>query len=275
MSSARTLGLALITAAWAATGVPSNPAAGAGCRDGGGSTRLLHGLEPEVIDGYTLQLHAGHFADSTGCHVIDVRRPLRINLKAVGLGGMDEAAPRPGRHYFIYLVTTRTGQTGAVVSSRIAVSEFNSGGRFATVRKLPWGFVFTEGGVPAVHLSYWPKPFTRYTEAASTPEWAVLQGGAESEWTRVNVARLVPDNARMAYLMIEVRHLGGPGSAAGFVRVLGSQGDGLMVGRVSGGNSSVLTLHQRITSTGDFFYRVEPGAVMYVHILGYSNTEPS
>jgi len=246
-----------------------------GCPGGPSHLRLLFGLEPEVVDSTTLALQPGRYADSTGCKVLTVRRQIRIDLTTTGLNGMDQGRPRPGEHYFVYLVTLPDGAAGAVVSSDKTLSSFNRAHRYASVRKLPWGFVYTDRGLAAVHVSYWPKPFTRYTEAATTPAWSVLESGASHEWRGVSVSRLVPDNARMAYLLIEVRHIGRGAPAAGYIRVVGSQGEGLLVGRVAGGTSSMLTLHQRITSGGEFYYRVEPGAVMNVWVLGYSNTEPS
>lgn len=242
-----------------------------GCRD----MRLLSGLEPEVIDGKTIGLHAGSFADSSGCRVVSVPRMLRIDLEKVGLNGLDEGSPRPGDQYFIYMIGTADGEVGAIVSKQIAASTFNASRRYPIVRKLPWGFVYTRHGVPAMHLSGWPKPFTRYTDAASTPDWSVLQSGASAQWATVDTARFVPDNARMAYLLIEVRSTGGANPAGGYIRVVGTQGEGLMVGRVAHGSSNVMTLHQRVTSRGALFYRVDPGAVMNIYVLGYSNTEPS
>ena len=245
-----------------------------GCPPGESHRRLLFGLEPEVIGGDMLQLHPGQFANSRGCKVHTFARPLRIELARRGLNGMHEGAPEIGRQYFVYLVGTKDGQAGAVISSEIAKSVLNKDLRYAFVRKLPWGFVYFAKGIPAVHIAYWPKPFTRYTEAITSREWSVLEGGQAADWTAVDTSRLVPDNTRMAYVLIELRSVG-IRPAAGFVRVVGSQGDGLMVGRVANGTSNVLTLHQRVTSRGHFFYRVEPGATMSIYVLGYSSTEPS
>ena len=62
----------------------------------------------------------GQFADSRGCKVHTFARPLRIELARRGLNGMHEGAPQIGKQYFVYLVGTKGGQAGAVISSEIA-----------------------------------------------------------------------------------------------------------------------------------------------------------
>ncbi len=240
-----------------------------------GQTRVLFGLEPEVLNSTSLALHAGHCADGGGREIMTIRRRHKIDLTKNGLNGLDKGRPRVGQGYYIYVVETRSGEVGAVVSASRFVSEFAKGRKYSLVRKLPWGFVYQKDGIPPMHLSNWPKPFTRFTMAESTPKWRVLRRGRSSAWTPVDVSKFVPDNARMAYLQIEVTHKGRRGKSAAYVRVIGGQREGLRVARVSKGQTNILTLHQRITSKGIFYYRVDRGAEVNIHVLGYSNTEPS
>ena len=60
------------------------------------------------------------------------------------------------------------------------------------MRKLPWGFVYSAKGIPAVHIAYWPKPFTRYTEAITSREWSVLEGGKQPTGPRSTRRALCP-----------------------------------------------------------------------------------
>ena len=240
-----------------------------------GQTRALFGLEPEILNKTSLALHAGHCADGSGREIMTIRRRHKIDLTKNGLNGLDKGGLRVGQGYYIYVVETRSGEVGAVVSASRFVSEFAKGRKYRLVRKLPWGFVYQKDGIPSMHLSNWPKPFTRFTMAESSSKWRVLQRGRSSAWAPVDVSKFVPDNARMAYLQIEVTHKGRRGKSAAYVRVIGGQREGLRVAKVSNGQTNILTLHQRITSRGIFYYRVDRGAEVNIHVLGYSNTEPS
>lgn len=238
--------------------------------------RVLNGFEPERLSKTKLVLFPGVVAHRAAKELVASDKKLIINMASNGLNGLDTGRFSDGVGYYIYLLRNgKTKEIGAVASSAISLSKVTTPTGFNAIRKLPWGFVAMHGQIPPFHLSYWPKPFTRFTDAASSEEWRALDTGKSRVFSEIDLSRWIPDNARMAYILCEVGNTGEmPGNAS--IRVSGEQKDGLVVGSSAAkGQTSSLALHQRINSDRKFYYKVTGGATLSIYVLGYSNTESS
>jgi len=239
-----------------------------------GLYKLLQGFEPERYDARKIVIFPGVLSDMSGNLAVSKSR-IVLDVETLGVSGVDDGTFADGTSYHLYIVRdNRDCSVSGILSKQVSASKVALPEYAKVLRKLPWGIVPIKGEIPAFHLAYWPLPFTRFTDAASTPQWAALTKGDRSDYTEVDFSKWIPENARLIYLMIEVDAKGtGPGTAV--LRVSGSKSEGLVVGRVHGGSGTMLTLHQRITSGKKLMYRVTGDAILTIYVLGYSNTEPS
>ena len=246
--------------------------------------RALFGFEPERVDANTLNLSPGSATDirtsnyvimeSTSTLTVDVREQVGDVVNGVVQNGVDVKPIVVGQSYFIYIVKNLDiGKVGVVVSSQASYTGLKAnivGSGYTIFRKLPFGFVYGVNGIPAFHLSGWPLPFTRYTDASDDVAWEVLSNGGQTNFSSFSLSELLPDNARMAYLLCKVS--GGVGS--GYLRSSGSGGSGVPIG-YNGftGGASYMTVFMRVTSVRSLSYKITGGAQLSIFVLGYMQTE--
>lgn len=240
--------------------------------------RGIVGLDPEKVTTNLLRLYPGACGNSNGTDVIGTSTSVDIDLSTTGANGLDTGTVTNGVDYHVYVLKKDSdGTMSAVVSDSITYGGVTVPTGYTLFRKLPFGFVYHStnwDGIPAFHLSAWPKPFIRLTDSEEGSAWRALNSGTATTFTNIDLTPWLPDNARMAYIFCRVSATGTNGMAQ--VRVSGAQTFGLTVGSaIAGAENKYLTLHQRVTSTRDFQYKVTGGASLSVFVLGYWMTEPS
>lgn len=237
----------------------------------------LSGLEPERLSSTVLRIFPGFCSDGglNPSEYIELNSSYDIDRTTSGLGGVDNGTYDPNVDYFVYMLKNpTTGDVGAVLSQEISVSSVTKPAGYTLIRKLPWGYISIGGGIPSFHLSYWPLPFTRYTDAEEAAQWRVLSLGTSTTFTTFDLSGLVPDNARMVYLMCRVDRTSSGGRA--WLRTTGAQDTGVGAGAVPDviGAQTYTYLHIRVTSLRELSYRVDDsGLRLSVYVMGYSQTE--
>ena len=105
---------------------------------------------------------------------------------------------------------------------------------------------------------------------------ALANGNGDGAWKIVSLSNWIPDNARLAHLITEVRD-GGLGVAGScYVRSYGGQPTGILVGSTSpSAPFSFLSLEIRTNSDRNIEYRCTTGSRLWIQVRGYSMTEPS
>jgi hypothetical protein len=240
------------------------------------SVTSLSGLTPNRAGPTELVFFRGWCADSSGKFRIIFANHATVRLDRIGPFGVDSEASHAAGELYPYVIgNSRTGAAAIVLSSQISNSKVARPREYDLIRKLRWGVILTDGQFPAFHFSGWGNPFTRLTEAGTTPRWQVLQRQSSDRFTAVSLRHLVPDNARLAYILVKADNTAATKPGSAFIRVAGSQGDGVQIGELPPGQVTYLPLHQRVTSLRDLYYRTTGDLKLDIWVLGYTNTEPS
>jgi hypothetical protein len=234
----------------------------------------IYGVYPAKKDDSTFLFERGWIGDATGEKFL-FPKAVSVSINAIGLNGVDSEESTHSDELYPYVIVDKSSQNaGIVLSSQISMSYVHAPANYHVVRKLPWGVTLQQGSIPAFHFSGWGSPFTRYTDAGTNGKWAAIEDFQEHRFVPVSLAQFIPDNARLAYILIRVVSTG-KSEGSGFVRVLGEQGEGIKIGDVSNGQSIIMPLFQRVNSKRELFIRTLGAARMDIWVLGYVNTEPS
>lgn len=241
-------------------------------------TRYVAGLEPERIGPRTLTLQPGSLADANGTSVY--RAPaLPVDLDTVGAGGIDRGAPENGVSYQVYVLRDpKSDALSAIVSAAISYSDVALPRGLKILRKLNFGFVYDEkrfGGIPIFHFAYGPKGLVTFTGADTTDAWMAVKNGQSGQFLDVDLAKWLPDAARLARVLCITSSDGTPGRS--YLHSTGAQSVGLQVGGV-GSDPNVeqsTVLDVRVTSSRTLAFRTSGGARLTIVVIGYSMTEPS
>lgn len=240
----------------------------------------IAGLLPGPLNGSVLRITSGEVYDATGAFSVENPGNYDIDINASGVGGLDAGSPVNGEDYFVYVLKNATAaEFGAVLSASIIYGGVIVPSGWSMVRKLRYGFVYDSrwGGIPAMHVSAWPWPIIRLTDAEYSGLWMPLYNTASKNvWTSVNLQPWIPDNARMAFVGAEVRYASGQ-AGSGYLRSYGAQQTGVIVGT---GAPSTLSpgprfLTMRVDSQRNLQFRTTGDVTMYIQVLGYEITEPS
>jgi hypothetical protein len=229
----------------------------------------ISGFEPEKYSTNQLIISRGWCASSDGNYFAQLTSEIMINLLSTGLNGLDTGVITNGYDYFVYIVKNETtGEVGAVASHAKFYGDVVVPSGFTLYRKLRFGFVYNSSrdGIPDYHLSAWPMPIIRLTDAETSGLYSVLGNGASSAWTDVNLSGFLPDNARMAYVQCVTTSQGTAGSA--YLRSFGGQNTGIIVGSSTPndvGDRMCLTI--RVTSDLKLQYKVIGGARLNIYVL--------
>lgn len=237
----------------------------------------LSGFEPEKYDTNHLIISRGWCASADGMSFAQLTTEIMIDLTTTGLNGLDTGVITNGYDYFVYIVKNEsTGEVGAVLSHSKFYGDVVVPTGFTMYRKLRFGFVYNSArdGIPDYHLSAWPMPIIRLTDAETTAVYSVLNGGAATTFTDFSLNGFIPDNARMAYVQCVTGSVSTAGSA--YLRSFGGQSTGILVGSSTPTDVQDRTfLTMRVTSDIKLQYKVIGGARLSVYVLGYEMTEPS
>ncbi len=131
----------------------------------------LSGFEPDKLSTNILLINPGWCANSNGNSFAQLTTILYLDMTKNGLNGLDQGNPISGTGYFVYIIKNEsTGEVGAVISASIIYSGVVVPSGFTIYRKLRFGFVYdtNRDGIPDFHLSAWPMPIIRLTDAETT-----------------------------------------------------------------------------------------------------------
>ena len=219
----------------------------------------------------------GWCSDSLGKYRIVFEKSVLVNIDKVGPNGVDAAASRAAGELYPYVIgNSKSGDAAIILSNQISYSKVVRPKEYDVIRKLRWGFVLVDDQIPPFHFSGWDNPFTRLTLAATTPQWQVLaRSSSKDRFSPISLRSFLPDNARMAYILIRADNSGGTQAGSAFIRVTSAQGDGLQIGELTAGQVGYFPLHQRVTSKRELFYKTTGDVTLQIWVLGYTNSEPS
>lgn len=237
--------------------------------------RMLFGCEPEKYSNSILRIRAGSMVSANGNELFNFETHTDINLGTVGLNGMLESLPQNGDGLYPYMISNGVTH-GFVLSKSIIYTNANMPAGYTVKRKLPFGFIYNSarGGIPDYHLAHWPSPQIIFTGREYSSLWMPLNNGRAADWTDVDLSGFMPDNARMAHIMCEMRYTGRASSA--YIRSSASQATGILVGSVSNVDTRVMIPHSiRVSSTRKIQYKNIGGCTLNIYIVGYSMTEAS
>lgn len=241
--------------------------------------RGLFGCEPEKLSTNVLTIRPGVISEYYGYDSLEFLTSNQINLATNGLWGLDTGTITSGDEVYIYAIKNYTTGDYGLIASR---SRFMGGivypSGYQFVRKLPFGFIYNTfwDGIPNYHLSHWPQPNIRFTDAEYSSLWMPVFGGSATTWTNINLGDWVPDNARVAYILSQVRYNSGT-AGSGYIRTYSGQTTGLLVGSASPGSPfpGQTFTPIRVDSLRRMQYKVTGNVQMYIQVLGYDMTEPS
>lgn len=233
--------------------------------------RMLHGLEPDKLDGNTLYIRAGSCADATGNWAMTHTHETAVVIPH----GMRTT---PGDTFVFACGNTRPEYMtdgkrpcGFVLSrSRVypptydELTIYPEWIRTSDVwRKLPASFTTP---IPDFHYG------THFYRLTSPPRLGVGASASPSFKSFVSLAPYVPDNARLVNVMVETVYQGG---AAGSVYVSspGVAGE-LRTGKATPYDECVTQFPLRVDSQRRLHYRTTGNALMVLYVLGYWITEP-
>lgn len=240
--------------------------------------RAIAGLEPDKASTNVLNISPGSCANSDGTALYATSDTLTVDMTASGAGGLDTGTVANGSMYYIYLIANSAGTLSGLASTGETYGAVTVPSGYSLVRKLPFGFPYHSAnwdGIPDFHLSFWPRPFIRYTGAEETATWRALNGGSSTTFVDVDLSTWIPDNARIVYLGVRTNTPAAstPGFAA--IRVLGSQTTGWSVGNPAADQYQYGTIWQRVTSSRQLQYKITNDTRLSLFVLGYGMTEPS
>lgn len=240
--------------------------------------RYLSGLEPDKFSSNKLNINPGSVSEFYGRELFNFPVETQIDLTKTGAWGIDTGAVVTGDLCVYVIWDQSTGDYALMASQAIFQGGVVLPAGYTVARKLPWGVVYRAAwdGIPNFHLTNWPLPSIRFTDAEYSAKWVALVGTSPT-WTMVDLSAWIPDNARLAYIQVETRYIPGGPAGSSYIRSYGGQTTGLMVGSVNPGSefSNGGALHIRIDSLRRMEYRVDPGAKLFIRVLGYSMTEPA
>lgn len=242
--------------------------------------QYINGFEPDKLSTNVLNINPGSCVSDNGLAIVSTSSLFAINMATTGVNGLDTGAPVNGTGYYVYLIRNNTtGAVAGVISTSITYGGVVVPAGYTIHRKLRFGFIYHSvnwDGIPDFHLTNWPMPFIRLTQAETIITWRALNLGVAAVWTDVDLTPWVPDNARIAYVQSRVTPGAGAGSA--YIRSYGAQATGLLVGSASSAGPSPDAFGGwwiRLTSDRKLQYQITGVGSLSLYVLGYAMTEPS
>jgi len=242
--------------------------------------RFIGGMDPEKMSTNILRFYNGCCANVDGNKIYSITgNHLDVDLTTTGVNGRDPAYALTSGSYWAPIVIARNDndELAITMSGGGGWSEITLPAGYHFVRKLPFGFVYNPNwdGIPNFHLSYWPKPHIRFTDAQDASPWIALYNGQSTSWTDVPMAPWLPDAARMVHLIASARYIDGSAGSC-YLRSYDGQTTGINVGSVSpSGPYSFCSTHIRVDSLRKLQYKCIGNARLTLQVVGYDMTEPS
>ncbi|WP_316358965.1 hypothetical protein [Devosia sp.] len=242
--------------------------------------RFIGGMDPEKMSTNVLRFYNGCCANVDGNKIYKIAgNNLDVDLTTTGVNGRDPAYPLVNGSYWAPIVIGRNSddEPAIVMTGGGGWSEITLPSGYHFVRKLPFGFVYNSAwdGIPNFHLSYWPKPHIRFTDAQDSSPWIALNAGTASTWTDIAMAGWLPDAARVVHVIASARYIDGSAGSA-YLRSHAGQPTGINVGSVSPSSLySFVATHIRVDSLRKLQYKCTGNARLYLQVIGYDMTEPS
>lgn len=242
--------------------------------------RFIGGMDPEKLSTNVLRFYNGCCANVDGNKIYSIAgNHLDVTMTNTGVNGRDAQYALVNGSYWSPIVIARDSddELAITMSSGGGWSEITLPTGYHFVRKLPFSFVYSSywDGIPNFHLSYWPKPHIRFTDAQDAAPWVALANGQASSWTNVDMAPWLPDAARVVHLIAGARYIDGSAGSA-YLRSYDAQTTGINVGSVSPGSPFAgLSTHIRVDSLRRLQYKCTGNARLYLQVIGYDMTEPS
>lgn len=240
--------------------------------------RFIGGMDPEKLSTNVLRLCNGACANTTGDKIYEIATRLDIDISEVGVNGRDPQYPLTTGSFWAPIIIARddNDEVACILTSGTGWSGITLPEGYHFVRKLPFGFVYNANwdGIPNFHLSHWPKPHVRLTDAQDGNPWLPLNLGAANTWSYVSLADYMPDAARMAYVIASMRYIDGQAGSA-YLRSHAGQTTGVKVGSVSPGSPfGGMPIHIRVDSLRRLQYKCTGDARLSLQFIGYDMTEP-
>jgi hypothetical protein len=239
--------------------------------------RGIFGCEPNKISTNVLEFNKGSINEVYGSARYDFPDETLLDLSTNGLNGLDVGSPQDGDSIQIYLIANdSTGVFGFIASKEITHHNIVYPSGFTWKRKIRFAFVYNSAwdGIPNFHLSHWPHPQIRFTDAEYDSKWRALTDGQATDWTNVDLSPWLPDSARMAILQTRYVY-DNTGSSSCYLRSYSGQTTGRLIGSV--GSSSAWAEGERMirtTSTRQIQYKGSTKAKLAIYVLGYDMTGP-
>lgn len=228
----------------------------------------MEGFTVRRRDGYRLYVDDGSASNANDTDFQSSYGNIEMDIRNVGLNGLDVGTPVDGEDYFIYLIKeTTTNELEAVFSKQISMSLVVVPTGYVMFRKLNWGFVFDVarwGGIIPHHISIDNNEVV-FTSPENTPAYSPCYNFVGLGWTAIDLSAWMPDNARLAKLLFTVKSNSGSGSVK--YKVMGVNGLEIFQG------SCVLDLVTR--SNHVIYVKTIGDAVLDLTQLGYTMTEAS
>ena len=159
-----------------------------------------------------------------------------VDIRTVGLNGLDTGLPENERWYFVYLVggggrfPNEVG--GAILSKAQNYSDVVMPSGTSTLRRIPFA-VFREATGAFRRFRTAPgSSAVSYTDFETSAKFSVLGQAGDTSFRRVDLSRLVPPGAQLASLVYTASESSG-GSQSVFLRTPGSASAGYIVASVT------------------------------------------
>jgi hypothetical protein len=245
----------------------------------------INGLEPRWKSDFEIEIDWGSCVGRTPLmglmEVTPTNYPskLLLDIRRVGLNGLDAGIPLNGQWYLVYMVMNpSTGQVGAVLTTSEIYSQVQRPSGFSLMRKLPLGvYRKPDGRFRKFRVLTWPKTHIDYPDCDASADYTAEAAGTATGWTLVNLDRFVPPGAQCADLVTHAINQSGDTGKTAYIRTFTGGGGGAVVATVSGpgpfDTAGFLTLQTDSKHQIEYMWNA-PGGLLIILVRGYYYNEP-
>ena len=238
---------------------------------------LIQGLKPDKLSTNVLRLYPGVAGSADGLLMVRTTVNYDIDMSTNGVGGLDTGSPLGGLDYFVYVLRNNTtGAFAAVISNSITYGGVTLPAGHTHVRKLRFGFIYNVSwdGIPNHDAANWPWPLIRLTGSEASSVWRALNAGTSTTNAEVLCDDWIPDNCRIAMIMVRVAC--GASAGTGYITSSGAgHSNGIEFTGVPNSTYTAYVPAIRVDSLRKLLYKVTGDVALSIFVLGYYATEPS
>ena len=238
---------------------------------------LIQGLKPDKLSTNVLRLYPGVAGSADGQLMVRTTVNYDIDMSTNGVGGLDTGSPVGGLDYFVYVLRNNTtGAFAAVISNSITYGGVTLPAGHTHVRKLRFGFIYNVSwdGIPNHDAANWPWPLIRLTGSEASSVWRALNAGTSTTNAEVLCDDWIPDNCRIAMIMVRVAC--GASAGTGYITSSGAgHSNGIEFTGVPNSTYTAYVPAIRVDSLRKLLYKVTGDVALSIFVLGYYATEPS